>query len=335
MRPERLRPPSTLDPSASSYGDWLHLNFADPDSGTIGLINVSLHGSPWDERSRAIGTVLVYSPEWGWQSHVEVMAYSEANIGQSVIALRDVAIAIDDRNGTIHASSLGEFNPFRAQLRAETVGVAFDLEEEMPLGHGWISWYLMPNMRVSGEWTIQEKRTILKNAPAYHDHCWGRWRWGDDFGWEWGCFLSNATSLQSPGLAFARTTDREHRCFGKTFLVLDAGSTQRRFSPENVALSFDGNLSVPLHRVPGAMAALHPEMAEPSLPRSVEISAVQGSDCVTISFVAHAAAQFVTADPTLRGYGFIHEIVGEYRSWGRVRGVSFEVSGYGVFEYVI
>jgi hypothetical protein len=332
--PEILRPPSLLDPSASSYKDWFHLNFADPDSGTIGLINVSLHGAPWEERSRAIGTILVHSPEWGWQSYVENMAYSDANLGRSVIGLRDVAVAINERSGAIHASSLGESNPFHARLRAELVGVPIDFEQEMPLGPGWISWYLAPSMRLSGEWTIHEKRTVLNNVPAYQDHNWGRWRWGDDFGWEWGCFLPNAAA-QSPSVVFARTTDRAHRYVGKSFLVADAASMRSRFSSENIALSFGDDFDLPLHRVPGAMAALHQEMVEPRLPRTVEITGVQGPDRVTIAFVAHAVAQFITAEPTARGYGFIHEIVGRYRSSGRVRGVSFEDSGYGVFEYVI
>jgi hypothetical protein len=55
---------------------------------------------------------------------------------------------------------------------------------------------------------------------------------------------------------------------------------------------------------------------------------------VTISFVARAAAQFVTADPVVRGFGFIHEIVGEYSAAGRLHGASFKNDGYAVFEYV-
>jgi len=331
---ETLRPPLPFDPSPFGYKDWLHLNFADPESGTIGLINASLHGSPWDERSRAMGTVLVHSPEWGWQSHVEIMAYSEANIGPSLIGLRDVALAINNKRGTIHASSLGASNPFHAQLVAEAAAAPLDFEQETPLGSGWISWYLVSSMCLSGEWTIKRNRTVLHNAPAYHDHNWGRWHWGDDFGWEWGCFLPSSASLHSPSAVFARTSDRNHRLLGKPFLSVDVGPRRRCFAADNVVVSSGDDLDLPLHRVPGAMAALHPEMAEPRLPGAVEINAMQGPDRVTISFMARAAAQFVTADPSVRGYGFIHEIIGEYKGWGEVRGVPFENDGYGVFEYV-
>jgi hypothetical protein len=332
---ETLRAPFPVDFSASAYKDWFHLNFADPESGTIGLINVSLHGSPWDARSLAMGTVLVHSPQLGWHSYVENMAYSEANLSPSAIALRDVALAIDDRSGTIHASSLGSSNPFHARLRAESVTTPVDFEQEMPLGSGWISWYLVPTMLVSGEWTVQKQRTVLNKIPAYHDHNWGRWYWGDDFGWEWGCFLSNPSIANSPTVVFARTTDRAHRHVGKPFLMIDSKSARHCFSAETISVKFNGNLEVPLHRVPGAMAALHQEMAEPWLPSAVEIRASQGSEHVEISFIARAAAQFITADPAVRGYGFIHEIVGEYKCRGVLHGVPFETNGCAVFEYVI
>jgi hypothetical protein len=332
---DTLQPPSPLDATASAYKDWFHLNFVEPESGTVGLINTALHGSPWDERARAIGTILVHSPQWGWKSHVEIMAYSEANLAPSVVALRNIALAIDGRSGTIHASSRGASNPFHARFLAEPISAPIDFEQQMPLGNGWISWYLVSNMSLSGDWTTQGSRTILSKVPAYHDHNWGRWHWGDDFGWEWGCFLRNPANPCAASMVFARITDRAHRHFEKAFLAVDAGSARRFFGADNVALRFGGRFDSALHRVPGAMAALHQEMAEPRLPRTIEISAAQGSDCVKVSFEARAAAQLITAEPNVRGYGFIHEIVGEYAGAGSLRGVPFETAGYAVFEYVM
>lgn len=329
---ETLRPPSPLDPTAPAYKDWFHLNFADPETGTIGLLNVSLHGSPWDPRSRAMGVVLVHSPQLGWQSHVEILAYSGANLSESAIALHDVALAIDRPRATIHASSIGADNRFHARLRAEAVSQPIDFEQEMPLGAGWISWLLVSNLRLSGEWTIHDHRNVLKNAPAYHDHNWGRWHWGDDFGWEWGCFLTGSSDLS---MVFARTTDRAHRARGKPFLVAEAGSSRRCFLPENIEVSFAGSFDSPLHRVPGAMAALHQEMSEPALPARFTIHALQGPDELAISFAARAAAQFIAADPAVRGYSFIHELVGEYQVSGSLRGAPLKSTGFAVFEYVM
>lgn len=334
IQSDTLRPPFSFDSSASAYKDWLHLNFVDPASETVGLVNVSLHGSPWDDRARSMGTLLLNSPERGWVSHVEIMAYSEANIGPSGIGLRDVALAIDARNGAIHVSTVGTSNPFHSRIVAEPASRSLAVEQEMPLGSGWISWYLVPRMRVSGAWSIANQATMLKDIPAYHDHNWGRWHWGDDFGWEWGCFLADPQRPTAPSLVFARTTDRSHHRRSSPFLLADLGTTRRQFPADSIKVNLAGEFSGALHRVPGAMAALHQEMAEPTLPESVDLIAMQGADRVHIWFVARAAAQFITADPVVRGYGFIHEVVGKYSCVGSLAGSNFESQGYAVFEYV-
>lgn len=331
---DTLRPPSSVEPNASAYKDWLHLNFADPQTGAIGLINTSLHGPPWEEQGRAVGVALAHFPQFGWKSHVEILPSSQANIAPASISLRDIAVAMDPRTSRIHVSSRGSSNPIQAHFTVEPRGAPLDFEREMPLGSGWISWRLISDMSLGGEWTVQEHPQILQNAPAYHDHNWGRWHWGDDFGWEWGCFLRNPAHRSGAAFVFARTTDRTHRRLGKPFLAVDHPSAHRRFGADSITVDTRGQLDVPLHRIPGGMAALHQEMAEPSLPASVRIRAAQGADSVVILFVGRAAAQIITADPYTGGYSFIHEIVGEYSSSGHLGNVTLETSGYAVFEYV-
>jgi hypothetical protein len=98
---DTLRPPPLFDPTAPAYKDWLHLNLFDYASGSIGIFNGSLHGSPLDARSRAIGTALVHVPGGGWLGNTEVTAMDEANVGTTSIALRHVAIATDPNAGTV------------------------------------------------------------------------------------------------------------------------------------------------------------------------------------------------------------------------------------------
>ena len=332
---DTLRPPFFIDHTAPAYKDWFHLNFADATSDTSGLINVSLHGSPWDDRSRAMGTVLLHSPEFGWTSHVEILAYSEANLGASSIGLRDVALAIDQRNGTIHASVAGASSRFRSRLLAEPISAPLEVGQKSPLGSGWISWCLAPRMRISGEWEIAGHPAACKNLAGYHDHNWGRWYWGDDFGWEWGCFLADPQHPEAPSFVFTRTCDRRHQRYGEPFLLADLGSTRKQYGADNIAIRLAGQFRGVLHRVPGAMAALHQEMAQPDIPAGLELVARRGTDRVHITFEGHAAAQFITADTVVRGYGFIHEIVGKYSSFGCIGGKNFETKGYAVLEYVI
>ena len=204
---DTLRPPSAIEPGASAYKDWLHLNFAEPQSGAIGFINTSLHGAPWEDKSRTVGTVLVHSLRFGWKSYVEVVSSTEANIAPCSIALRDIAVAIDPRSSGIHVSSRGRFNSIHALLTVEPRGPALDFKGEMPLGSGWISWRLISNMSLAGEWMVDEARPSCLHA-----------------------------------LRIVRIAEVD-----RPFLAVDHPSAQRRFGADSISIGMEGRLDVPLH----------------------------------------------------------------------------------------
>jgi hypothetical protein len=173
----------------------------------------------------------------------------------------------------------------------------------------------------------------LSGASAYHDHNWGRWRWGEDLGWEWGCFLTPADGPASIAVIFSRTTDRAHRRVGVP-LVLAVTERRRSFSGGAVDVSWSGLLESAPRRLPGAMAALHSDQAAPRLPERLRIRADDGVDRVELDFVARAAAQLVAADPAQRGYGFVHELVGTFSFESRLGGSEQRGEGLAVVEYV-
>jgi hypothetical protein len=328
---DSLRPPSLLDPSAAQYKDWLHLNILHHESGSIGLINVSLHGHPNDPRSRAVGTALVHVPNFGWFGNVEIRGLEEIRIDRASISLEHVALAVQRDYGTVLASVVDRDSALTVRLKATAAASPVIVEEQLPLGHGWISWYAVPRLTLDGEWTIGNQRMDLKTASAYHDHNWGRWHWGDNLGWEWGCFLARA-----PGAAIilSRTSDRAHLHFGDTSLVVQAEGRSRTFAGAAVKLKYEGTLQPITRRVPGAIAALHQDHADVQLPKTLKITADDGIDRVTLEFTGHAAAQLIMGDPLVRGYGFIHEIAGEFKCSGRIRGIKVDGTGLGVMEHV-
>ena len=326
-----LRPPSPLDPWAAGYKEWLHVNVLHHASGIVGLINVSLHGAPMDPRSRALGTALVHIPDIGWVGNVEVRSVSEAAVGAASIGLERVAIAVDPSSGAVMASVRDPANSIVVGSRATPSAFPLALEGPLPLGHGWISWYVVPRLTLAGEWTVADQRMNLRGASAYYDHNWGRWHWGDDLGWEWGCFLTPA-----PGAAFvmSRTTDRAHRTLGIPSLVVTTGGRRRTFVGQAVELDYREVLEAVPRRVPGAMAALHQDRSRPRLPRRLRIDASDGIDRVVVEFTGRAAVQLVAADPVVRGYGFIHEIAGEFTCFGRLGDVDVAGAGLGMLEHV-
>lgn len=327
---DRLRPPSAVDLTAATYKDWLHVNVFDFARGRVGLVNASLHGHPADPRSLAAGAVLLGDVKDGWLQRVEVIGACEATVRNGEIAVGDAAtIYIDEGSGGlgIHGKLPGDqvtFDlavlPAAAPVRAEAL---------TPFGSGWIAWRVIPRMTVTGWVCVEGETTPGDDTAAYHDHNWGRWYWGDDAGWEWGAFLS------PDGSAFVSTrpTDRNHRA-GGTALRAVVGGRERSFNPRTVTIRLGGSLHELASRAPGAMAALHSCRAHPDLPSRVSVVADDGSDRVELEARLAHAAQIVVAEPTRPGYGFIHELVGDFHYRARVAGADIAGEGLVVFEHV-
>lgn len=327
---DRLHPPAPWDPTQAKYKDWFHLNVFDHQTGTIGLINTSLHGSPLDHRSRVLGLAVANVPGAGWLGNVEVCGLSDASIGATHIGLPRTAIAIGRDSAPISAFARHHHEGIQATISARPESVFIDVEEQLPLADGWISWYVIPRLRASGTWTIAGKESNLENAGIYHDHNWGRWFWGDDFGWEWGCFLSAADAT----FVVARTTNRAHTQLNQPYLFVQVAGERRVFSGSSVHLEFAGCVSV-TRRLPGAMAALHQDRAYPRLPGSLILHANDGIDRLQLQFTARDALQLIAADPiAANGFTFIHEIVGEFSYSGTANGSLFSGRGLGIIEHV-
>ena len=328
---DTLRVPAPLDPSAPAYKDWLHLNVFDHRSGTIGLVNASLHGPPGDPRSRVVGAALFDVPDVGWAGNLIVRGFGEARIGSAAVGLDGVGLAIDHGTGTVAASAQLPDDRFGLTVTATASDDAVIVDRPLPLGSGWISWYVVPRLVASGRIQVGDAVVQLDNASAYHDHNWGRWHWGDDFGWDWGSFLASPPGL---GVVFARTTDRLRRRPGAPFLLVTGPGTYRRFTGATVQIRAEGRLDAPLRRVPGAMAALRADRALPRLPARVRITADDGVDHVAVDFAARGSVQLVLSDPVRRGHSFVHETAGTFTFAGRLGGVEQRAAGLGVIEHV-
>jgi hypothetical protein len=329
IRPDGLRPPAPGDPSADAYKDWLHLNVLDHASGAVGLVNVSLTGDPADPRSRAAGTALLHVPGHGWAGNLEALGFAEARIGPAAIGLEHVALAVDYAAGTVAASAHFEDEGFALDVRTESLVPAFSIEEPLPLGPGWFSWYAVGRLSVAGQASVDGRVLRLESASAYHDHNWGRWHWGDDLGWDWGAFVA---PHPGPAVILIRVTDRAHETAHPPALVVHLDGRRRTFSGPRIEIEERGRLTTRLRRVPGSLAALHSDRADPELPATITLRADDGFDRLQIEFEARAAAQVIAADPVVRGYGFIHELVGEFRCEGRIAGDELASEGLGVVE---
>jgi len=326
---DALRPPWPGDPQAFAFKEWLHLNLFDFESGNVAVVNVSLHGAPLDPRSLAVGLAVVHVPEIGWVGGVETGPRAAAAIERAGIGLRSVALALD-ASGDVLGQARTLDGAVELRARAQPEARTLDVEIPVPFGSGWIAWRAVPRLHPRGAWTVLGKSVDEERSAAYHDHNWGRWRWGDDVGWEWGTFLT----LRGPSFVFAVTTDRAHDLRGPTTFAMDLDGRRRMWSARVMRMEYGGLLPQVDRRLPGALAALHQDRAHPALPRTVSIDVDDGFDRLELLFEAESAIQLITADPSKRGYGFIHELAGRFWYRGIALGRSLEGEGLGIFEHV-
>ena len=326
---DRLRPPAPFDPTAPAYKDWLHVNLVDHRSGAVGLVNCSLHGAPSDPRARAVAAALVDVPGVGWAGNVAVRDLDRAQLRPGGVAVDVAALAVDHAAGSVEASAHLRDDALSLRLSARAEAPATAVEERLPFGDGWISWYVVPRLAVTGHLAVGEARLDLAGASAYHDHNWGRWHWGDDVAWDWGCFLAPAPG---PAVVVARTADRSRRRLGPPFVVVQAEGRRRTYRGAAVTLERSGHHPGLLRRVPGAMAALRSDRAAPRLPAAVIVAVDDGRDRLRLRFSVRAAAQLVLADPVTGRHSFLHELSGEFVCDGRVAGSDVGDRGLGVVE---
>lgn len=327
-----LRPPSPLDLSASSYKDWLHLNVFVPDQGMVVVVNTSLHGDPVSPSSLGVGTVVLHRAGGAPSILATVDARSRhdrtVDVGPSTIAVGTTArVTLGDSGAFLGASV--DTDDVELDVLAQSAALPIEVESPVPFGSGWISWRAVPRLDLAGRLRVGGRDVRLDRAIGYHDHNWGRWRWGDDIGWRWGAFPSTGDVT----VTVAHRTDRRHRT-GHPIARVQIGSQPRDFPPRTVQIHYSGRLDRPVRRLPGALAALRSDRRRPDLPERVSTVVHDGFDRLRIDFEVDEAVQLIASDPVRPGQTFIHELVGRFELGGRMFGREVSASGLGVFEHV-
>jgi hypothetical protein len=331
MTLDGLRPPALFDPTADAYKDWLHLNVFEPRSGLAGLVNVAVHGPAEDPRTRVVGTALMHLPGLGWAGNVEIRGLAATAVGEHLVGLRDIALALDPARGDVHASAALPLDGVAAAVTARSDSPPYAAPGRLPFGDGWLRWTATPRLRPRGRLQVFGRSIDLTDGVAYHDHNWGRWRWGDDVGWEWGCFSSAGDGVTA---VLSRTTDRDHRAAGVPQLLVQRGDRRWTFTGRMVRIDRAGLVGARARRLPGALAALHGDRARPRLPAEVAVEAADGRDAVRLRFRSADAVQIAVAEVTRPGYGFIHEVAGSFELDGRLAGAEVRTRGPAIYEHV-
>jgi hypothetical protein len=222
----------------------------------------------------------------------------------------------------------------RGELQFTSVSRPFVVNNQ-PVGDGRMSWLFVPRLRADGWLSIGGDERRLESELAYHDHNWGRFWWGDDFGWTWGTILPQ--DPEDPwSMVFLQMTDRRRlRCLSQALYVWHHDEPAAIFRHAAVTTGSHGSLRR------AADCTLPPPMrllldgAVPGVPERVEITATRAADAVHAEFRPTSYARLAQpSELALDRSTVLCESSGTARVSGSIKGRPIDFVGDGVFEFL-
>jgi hypothetical protein len=225
--------------------------------------------------------------------------------------------------------------PLTLEIDLEPLAVP-SLSHHIRLGPGsHLSWCLVPRLRATGWIEVDGRRLSVDRRPAYHDHNWGRFLWGGNFSWDWGCAM--ADDPDDPWtVIFAQMHDRQrHRTTATSVFLLKDGRHLRYFRNAEVSFATAGVVDRrPAGRVPAAAALLAPD-EDGDVPRVTRFEARRDDEHLTGNIQACRRGQvLVPSESDLCAVVRLNEVSTRARVEGRCADETIRLDGLGFLEVV-
>ncbi len=328
------RSPSRLGGSAE-HKEWQHFILHIEEVHL--LVNFSLvddrHAR--DRRRGEVGRLIVLARGMEWDGDVDTFQASEVDVLAGRIEARFGESWMRFEGGRYRLNVALRDRPIAADLEMEPTIVP-TMSSNQPLSRVRnISWLFVPRLVCRGQVTVGDRTIAVDNAPGYHDHNWGQFRWDDDFSWEWGSALP-LDPANPWSVVYMRMCDRGRTLCHSQALYIGYGEEQLRFfRDQDLRVTLSGRLDQEqCLKVPRVMAMLSAGTAK-DLPGELTVEARAGADRVEMRFRLQDAAQLVMPSETrLDGVTTINEVSGGVTMRGTIKGRELVMDGPGVFEFI-
>ncbi|AKK27205.1 hypothetical protein [Mycobacterium sp. EPa45] len=332
-RSDFLRTPVLATARPAWFKEWHH--FVIHGHGVRVLINFSLNNEVFDaDEVRLAPRVIVIAYDQNWTGAIERFdAHAvdlSADLGELTIGGNRMAVQSDGYRVSI---SLPD-KQIRGEVHFTPTSQPFVVRNE-PAGDGRISWLFVPRLRAQGWLQIGGRQHRFEDDLAYHDHNWGRFRWGDDFGWTWGTILPTG-STDPWSMVFVEITDRNWlRSISRSLYVWHHDEPAAIFRHAAVQTLSCGRFSRPADcTLPPPMRLLL-DGEVPGVPERIDITANRAGDTVRAEFHSRSYARLAQpSEVRLDRSIVLCETDGTVRASGTIRGEAFDFVGTGVFEFL-
>ncbi len=332
-RSDFLRAPVLACARPEGFKEWHH--FAIQGRTFRLLINFSLNNEASHAgQLRLAPRVIVIAHDQRWTGAIQQFDEADldvaAELGSLAIGGSRMIVRPDGYEVVIDLPE----QDIRGEIRFTSVSRPFVVNNQ-PIGEGRMSWLFVPRLRADGWLHIDGRERRFEGELAYHDHNWGRFSWGDDFGWTWGTILP-----QEPddpwSLVFLQMTDRRRlRCLSQAVYVWHHDEPAAIIRHAGVQTRSSGVLGR------AADCTLPPPMRllldgeVPDVPERLEITATRAGDTVHAEFRPQSYARVAQpSEVSLRRSTVLCETSGTARVTGTVNGKDIDFVGAGVFEFL-
>ena len=335
-----------VDASSPTDGkEWYHYVLFEPVRGIRLLANVALSGRPG--KGMLTVTMLATLPRnddaLPNDQPVDTYAYSSSYEWEPGMVQRaPLRIAADGLACLIE----GAHSQFEAQARASSMRMQFQgiahatpilVPEMMPFSSGFVGWGFVPGLEVQGLLALGDDRfEIDPGWFCYHDHNYGRFRWGENIGWIWFIAATEAAAGASFSFVLHQGMYRDQRRYGTPHLFVYEGSKLRKvFLGPGLEIKWQWHTTAErIARLPGSMASLFSDRLL-RMPRTLEVRAADERDHLALSLPVESMVELVLPDDQQRQYSFIEELNGPIVAEGRIGGQTLETTGLFYAEYVL
>jgi hypothetical protein len=317
-----------------AHKEWQHFLVHAP--GLDVLLNFNLLDDPWvDDADREVHRLIfLVRIDGTWHGGIERFEQTEVALQSGEIGARfgESTMAFDGSG--YHAAIRLRESPLSADLTFEPLALPLYIQCQ-PLCPGRsMSYVLVPRLLCRGHVTIGSRRIEIDREPAYHDHNWGCFQWGEDFSWEWGA--AQPRRVDCPwSVVYARMLDRRRLVSKRCGVFVWLGERLHRlFRDDEIRVHSEGRYErTQLAQIPPVMRLLGGGLRD--VPARIELTACDQTDSLELTFDATDALQVILPnDADLTGVTVLNEVTGRVSARGRVRGVRVEWDGPGAFEFL-
>lgn len=332
-RSDFLRAPVLATARPTGFKEWHHFVVHGQDMRL--LINFSLTNEAFGaDEFRLAPRVIVIVHDENWTGAVERFDARALNVSADLGELTVGGNRMSVLPGGYRVAIDLPDKDIQGELHFTSASRPFVVRNE-PVGDGRVSWLFVPRLRADGWLRIGGREHRMENDLAYHDHNWGRFRWGDDFGWTWGTILP--TGPRDPwSMVFVQMTDRRRlRCLSRALYVWHHDEPAAIFRHAAVEARSEGLLgrAADCTLPPPMRLVLDGEV--PAVPERIEIDATRAGDRVHAEFRSRSYARLAQpSEVHLDRSTVLCETGGTVRASGTVDGEDFDFVGTGVFEFL-